>query len=112
MGVGVVMTGRRLAERFTLVILLVLRMGGGVGIIEVRWRRMAEEDRMPTRTMVHHPMQRHHEQGDHQTQAHYALHRHRLMMWEPRPCQQGLLVGAVRHSVSCRRSRYMALHSS
>lgn len=42
MGVGVVMTGRRLAERFTLVILLVLRMGGGVGIIEVRWRRMAE----------------------------------------------------------------------
>ena len=75
MGVSVVMTGMLRAGGLTLVILLMMHIGGLVVIVEVGWTRMGEEYRMPAHTVVHDHMHRRPEKGNHQTQA-YQAHNH------------------------------------
>ena len=77
MGVGMMMTGRRLAGVLIPVILLVMHVYGVVVLVEVGWIGMREEYLMPlsTRTVVHDHMHRRPEKGDDQTQA-YQAHNH------------------------------------
>ena len=73
-GVGIMMTGRRLGGGLILLILLVMQVYGVVVIVEVRWRGMREEHPMPlsARTVVHDHMHRRPEKGDDQSQAYQA----------------------------------------
>jgi len=74
MGVGMVMTGMRLAGMLPLVILLVIHVCGLVVIVEVGRTCMGEEHTVPlsARTVVNDHMQSSPEKGDDQTQAHKA----------------------------------------
>ena len=82
MGIGMVMTGMRLVGVLISVILLVLHVCGVVVIVEVGWTGMGEEHPMPrvARPVVNDDMQRRHEKGYHQNQAHHAHTRHRLVL--------------------------------
>ena len=74
MGVGMVMTGMRLAGVLIPVILLMLHVCGVVVIVEVGWPGMGEEHTMPlsARTVVNDHMHRRPEKGDYQTQTYQA----------------------------------------
>ena len=74
MGIGMVMTGMRLAGVLPLVIVLVMHVCGLVVIVEVGWTCMGEEHHMPlsARTVVNDHMHSSPEKGDDQTQAHKA----------------------------------------
>jgi hypothetical protein len=74
MGVGMVMTGMRLAGVLPLVILLVIHVCGLVVIVEVGRTCMGEEHSMPlsARTVVNDHMHRRPEKGNHQSQAYQA----------------------------------------
>jgi hypothetical protein len=102
MGVGMVMTGMRLAGVLILVIVLVMHVCGLVVIVKVGWTRMGEEHPMPlaARAVVNDHMQSRHEKGQHQTQAHCAHTRHRLVLWSPTPARAGLPDCAALHPVS------------
>ena len=77
MGVGMMMTGRRLAGVLIPVILLVMHVYGVVVLVEVGWIGMREEHPMPlsAHTVVNDHMHRRPEKGDDQTQA-YQAHNH------------------------------------
>ena len=85
MGVGMVMTGMRLAGVLIPVIVPVMHVCGLVVIVEVGWTCMGEEHTMPlaTRAVVNDHMQRRHEKGDHETQAHHAHTIPSLVLWSP-----------------------------
>ena len=102
MGVGMVMTGMRLAGVLIPVIVLVLHVCGVVVIVEVGWTGMGEEHPMPlaARPVVNDHMQSRHEKGHHQTQAHHAHTLHRLVLWSPTPARAGLPDCAALHPVS------------
>jgi len=78
MGVGMVMTGMRLAGVISLVILLVMPVCGLVVVVEVGWTGMGEEHTMPlsARTVVNDHMHHRPEKGNHQSQA-YQAHNHK-----------------------------------
>jgi hypothetical protein len=81
MGIGMVMPGMRLAGRLIPVILMVVPVCGVVVIVEVGGAGMGEEHPMPraARPVVNDHMQSRHEKSQHQTQAHHAHPRHRLV---------------------------------
>src|SRR4029453_19401316 len=83
MGIGMVMPGMRLAGRLIPVILRVVPVCGAVVIVEVGGAGMGEEHPMPraARPVVNDHMQSRHEKSQHQTQAHHAHPRHRLVLW-------------------------------
>ena len=74
MGVGMVMTGIRLAGALPLVIVEVMYVCGLVVIVEVGWTGMGEEHTMPlsARTVVNDHMHSSPEKGDDQTKTHKA----------------------------------------
>ena len=78
MGVGMVMTGMRLAGALPLVIVLMMHVCSLVVIVEVGWTGMGEEHTMPlsARTVVNDHMHRRPEKGNHQSQA-YQAHNHK-----------------------------------
>jgi len=74
MGIGMVMTGIRLAGAWPLVIVLVMHVCGLVVIVEVGWTGMGEEHHMPlaARTVVNDHMHSSPEKGDDQTKTYKA----------------------------------------
>jgi len=74
MGIGMVMTGMRLAGALPLVIVEVMDVCGLVVIVEVGWTCMGEEHHMPlaARTVVNDHMHSSPEKGDDQTKTHKA----------------------------------------
>ena len=102
MGVSMVITGMRLAGGLIPVIVLVLPVCGVVVIVEVGWTGMGEEHPMPSsaRTVVNDHMQRRHEKGHDQTQAHHAHTLLRLVWWSPAPARASLPMCAALLPVS------------
>jgi len=74
MGIGMVMTGMRLAGARPLVIVLVMHVCGLVVIVEVGWACMGEEHHMPlaARTVVNDHMHSSPEKGNDQSKTHKA----------------------------------------